>query len=222
MRTHSYVYIYAYMHLQNVFVFVYIYLCAVSCQGTPSDASIYVYRYINVYRYIKTIIHSDASIYVYRYIKTIICTFVYVDISKTYMCLCINMYAVSSKGTSGNTFIYIQIYQIHLHTNVLIYTSIHKMYLYVWIHAYQHNLFVCVYIYRCCIKQKCIQNSFSYKYKYTQITGIYLCVYVYICTANPTWGYIFKCCFKDQSSWLERLFCHVSVKRAVRALSFEL
>jgi len=34
-------------------------------------------------------------------------------------------------------------------------------------------------------------------------------------TADPTWGDIFE------SSKLERLFCHVSVKRDVRALSFE-
>ena len=34
-------------------------------------------------------------------------------------------------------------------------------------------------------------------------------------TANPTWGVIFE------SSKLEGLFCHVSVKRDVRALSFE-
>jgi len=40
-------------------------------------------------------------------------------------------------------------------------------------------------------------------------------------TADPTWGDIFECCFKAQSSELERLFCHVSVKRDVRALSFE-
>jgi len=42
-------------------------------------------------------------------------------------------------------------------------------------------------------------------------------IYIYIQgTANPTWGDIFECCFKAQSSKLERLFCHVS------ALSFEL
>jgi len=41
-------------------------------------------------------------------------------------------------------------------------------------------------------------------------------------TADPTLGDIFECCFKAQSSKLERLFCHVSVKRDVWALSFEL
>jgi len=40
--------------------------------------------------------------------------------------------------------------------------------------------------------------------------------------ANPTWGDIFECCLKAQSSKLEHLFCHVSVKRDFRALSFEL
>jgi len=45
---------------------------------------------------------------------------------------------------------------------------------------------------------------------------------IWICTADPTWGDIFECCFKAQSSKLKRLFCHVSVKRDVWALSFEL
>ena len=39
---------------------------------------------------------------------------------------------------------------------------------------------------------------------------------------NPTWVDIFESSFKAQSSKLERLFCHVSVKRDVLALSFEL
>ena len=42
------------------------------------------------------------------------------------------------------------------------------------------------------------------------------------CTANPTWGDIFECCFKAQSSKLERLFSLKRGKRDVRALSFEL
>jgi len=41
-------------------------------------------------------------------------------------------------------------------------------------------------------------------------------------TANPTWGDIFECCFKAQSSKLERLFSLKRGKRDVRALSFEL
>jgi len=42
-------------------------------------------------------------------------------------------------------------------------------------------------------------------------------------TADPTWGDIVKCCFKAQSSELERLFCHVAVEETFefRALSFE-
>ena len=51
---------------------------------------------------------------------------------------------------------------------------------------------------------------------------IQICICIFICTANPTWGDIFECCFKAQSSKLQRLFCHVSVKRDVRALSCEL
>jgi len=43
-----------------------------------------------------------------------------------------------------------------------------------------------------------------------------------MCTANPTWGDIFECCFKAQSSKLERLFPLKRGKRDVRALSFEL
>jgi len=45
--------------------------------------------------------------------------------------------------------------------------------------------------------------------------------HVYRCsTANPTWGDIFECCFKAQSSKLERLFSLKRGKRDVRALSF--
>jgi len=41
-------------------------------------------------------------------------------------------------------------------------------------------------------------------------------------TANPTWGDIFECCFKAQSSKLERLSSLKRGKRDVRALSSEL
>jgi len=41
-------------------------------------------------------------------------------------------------------------------------------------------------------------------------------------TADPTWGDILQSCYKVQSSKLESLFCQVSVKRDVGALSFEL
>jgi len=41
-------------------------------------------------------------------------------------------------------------------------------------------------------------------------------------TADPTWGDIFECYFKAQSSKLERLFSLKRGKRKVRALSFEL
>ena len=41
-------------------------------------------------------------------------------------------------------------------------------------------------------------------------------------TADPTLGDVFESWFKAQSSKLKRLFCHVSVQRDVRALSFEL
>jgi len=41
-------------------------------------------------------------------------------------------------------------------------------------------------------------------------------------TDYPTWGDIFECCFKAQSSKLERLFSLKRGKRDVRALSFEL
>ena len=53
-------------------------------------------------------------------------------------------------------------------------------------------------------------------------------IHMYITTAYPTWGDLefvcdfFECWFKAQRSKLERLLCHVAVKRDVRALSFEL
>jgi len=54
-------------------------------------------------------------------------------------------------------------------------------------------------------------------YLYICIGILYMYVYVYI----HTYIYFFECCFKAQSSKLQRLFCHVSVQRDVRALSFE-
>ena len=45
---------------------------------------------------------------------------------------------------------------------------------------------------------------------------------MYVCIANPTWGDIFECCFKAQSSKLERLFSLKRGKRDVRPLSFAL
>jgi len=51
---------------------------------------------------------------------------------------------------------------------------------------------------------------------------IYIHIYTRVCAANPTWGDIFECCFKAQSSKLDRLFSLKRGKRDVRALSFEL
>jgi len=51
---------------------------------------------------------------------------------------------------------------------------------------------------------------------------IYLQHVPHLSTANPTWGDIFECCFKVQSSKLERLISLKRCKRDVRALSFEL
>ena len=55
-------------------------------------------------------------------------------------------------------------------------------------------------------------------------TTSYICTDLHICiyTANPIWGDIFECCFKAQSSKLERLFSLKCGTRDVRALSFEL
>jgi len=41
-------------------------------------------------------------------------------------------------------------------------------------------------------------------------------------TADPTWGDIFECCFKAQSSKLDDLFSMKRGERDVRTLSFEL
>ena len=46
--------------------------------------------------------------------------------------------------------------------------------------------------------------------------------HLHVPTANPRWHDIFESSFKAESSELEHLFCHVSVKTNVRALSFEL
>ena len=49
-----------------------------------------------------------------------------------------------------------------------------------------------------------------------------VCICISIRTANPTWGDIFECCFKAQSSKLERLFSLKCGRGDIRALSFEL
>jgi len=51
---------------------------------------------------------------------------------------------------------------------------------------------------------------------------LYTHIYIYVYTANPTWGDIFECCFKAQSSKLERLLSLKRGKRDFWALKFEL
>jgi len=75
-----------------------------------------------------------------------------------------------------------------------------------WHNRYDRLPFTVLYIY-----------IYTYIHKY-----IYTYIYIYTYTANPTWGDIFECCFKAQSSKLERLFSVKRGKRDVRALSFEL
>ena len=70
------------------------------------------------------------------------------------------------------------------------------------------NMYTCV-----CMYIHIRENKYMY---------IMIHTYVYINTADPTWGDIFECCFKSQSSKLEHLFSLKRRKRDVRALSFEL
>jgi len=76
---------------------------------------------------------------------------------------------------------------------------------------------VCLRVLVCDVYRSPSLQVHKYIYIYIDI-AIYTfdVLHVSIVTANPTWGDIFE------SSKLERLFCHVSVKRDVRALSFEL
>ena len=76
------------------------------------------------------------------------------------------------------------------------YTCIH-IYVYIYIHIYI-SLYMYIEIY----------------------AHIYIYVYICIYTADPTWGDIFECSFKAQSSKLERLISLKRGKRDVRALSF--
>jgi len=114
-------------------------------------------------------------------------------------------------------------------------TSLHiLMYIRLYLYTYSYSnlcVIVHVYIFECIYDCTCIHvyvRMYMRLYMHTYI-NVYIIVHVYICTyesifdctADPTLGDIFECCFKTQSSKLERLFCHVSVKRDVRALSFE-
>ena len=93
------------------------------------------------------------------------------------------------------------------------------------------------YVYVCACMRVYV-HVYMYVYVYMHVC-VCVCIYTYIhlrvgvhmhscrrilfvCTDNPAWGDIFDCCFKAQSSKLERLFCEVSLKIAIRALSFEL
>ena len=55
-----------------------------------------------------------------------------------------------------------------------------------------------------------------------EIVPSFLIFLVDFSTADPTWGDVFECCFKAQSSKLERLFSLKRGKTDVRAQSFEL
>ena len=75
-------------------------------------------------------------------------------------------------------------------------------------YLYIYNIYICIYFFTyICI---CI-------YIY-----IYMHTYIHIHTAYPACDDIFESIFKAQSSLLERVFCHVSVKRDVRACRFKL
>jgi len=52
------------------------------------------------------------------------------------------------------------------------------------------------------------------------LVSLFLSSYIHMYSQSHL-GDIFECCFKAQSSKLEGIFCHVSVKRDVRALSFK-
>ena len=74
------------------------------------------------------------------------------------------------------------------------------------------------------VPQKQSQEIHAHTYAHMSGTHMHthMHTHTHIGTANPTWGEIFECCFKAQSSKLECLFCYISVNRDVRALCFEL
>jgi len=65
-------------------------------------------------------------------------------------------------------------------------------------------------------------HMYMYMYIWHRRTGVSPLAGLLACTADPTWGYILVCCFKAQSSKLERLFFLKRGKSDVRALRFEL
>jgi len=130
----------------------------------------------------------------------------------TYKCICEWIHAYFS---CKNTY-------LHPYTCIFqgIYICIHtNAYANEYIHAFKCKyiyLYPCTYIY----VQKVLH--ITYVKHLTYISHMYHIYRIYkvICTDDPIWGDIFECCFKAQSSKLERLFSLKRGKRDVRALSY--
>jgi len=125
----------------------------------------------------------------------------------------------------GNKIININIC-IYIYVHVCIYTCI---YIQAYIHMHKYE---CIYVGICLIHQVYYVYIHVCTYKYTYIcmnTHVYMWGYVsfikctYICINLPVQPIPLGVTIsKAESSKLEGLFCHISVKRDVRALSLEL
>jgi len=108
---------------------------------------------------------------------------------------------------------------VHIYTCICMYTPMYIcVYICMHIHTYVY-IYLCTYLVCYSFAIRACINVYTYIYVYI---CVYMCIYVYTCTAYPTWSDIFECCFKAQSSKLERLFSLKCGRRDVRALSFEL
>ena len=88
-----------------------------------------------------------------------------------------------------------------------------------WECLLDHNLTLCCSVLQCVAVCCSVLQCVAVEWPRESVSSFWV---VCCSTANPNWDDIFESSFKAQSFKLKRLFCRVSVKRDVRALSFEL
>ena len=135
------------------------------------------------------------------------------------MCVWIYVYIYIYIYIHVYIYVYVETYTyLSMNIHIYVYMYIHIwIYTYIYMYKYAHNSFVVA-----CLGK---QGYFLYIYVNVHLPNIHTYIwkykYIWICTyIQPIpLGVTFS---KAQISKLERLFCHVTVKRDVRALSFEL
>jgi len=194
------------LHIYKIIAYAYIYMCR--------KDMLYLSYTTHVYDLCMCVVHMCVHI---CYIS-IYTSFLFVIMSHSHMCQTLICYYVTYTYVSDSTLVYVARATQHTYVHS---TCTLTQYTYVY---YTCTCALCIHMYS--IRMYVIHVT-QYTYVCNTYDSIHICtLYMYThsihicdtCTANPTWGVISKAL----NSKLKRLFCHVSVKRDVRALSFEL